>query len=82
MKDLLMKIYNEIIQYEEISIEAGKLLDEEAKQLLVHHKGNFSDEDLETVKGLMYNLAYEAEKTGFVLGVKTAVQILMEVLAK
>lgn len=82
MKDLLMKIYNEIIQYEETSIEAGKLLDEEAKQLLIPYKENFSDEDLETVKALMYNLAYEAERTGFELGVKTAVQILMEVLAK
>lgn len=82
MKDLLMKIYNEIIQYEETSIELGKALDEEATKLLMSYKETFNDEDLETVKALMYNLAYEAQKTGFLLGVKTVFQILIEVLTK
>lgn len=82
MNELLMKCYEQVIQYENNSIELGKKLDEEAKQLLIPYKETFSDEDLETVKNLMYNLAYEAERTGFILGVKTAVQILMEVLAK
>lgn len=82
MKDLLMKIYNEIIQYEETSIELGKALDEEATKLLMSYKETFNDEDSETVKALMYNLAYEAQKTGFLLGVKTVFQILIEVLTK
>lgn len=78
MRELLMKFYQEVIQYENDSIEFGKQLDEEAIQLLETYKEKFNAEELEVIKGLMYQLAYEAERMGYVLGVKSFVQIYLE----
>lgn len=82
MNKLLMKFYDEVIQYENDSIEFGKQLDEEVTQLLVVYKEKFSDEELEMIKGLMYQLAYEAERMGYVLGVKSVAQIHSELFNK
>lgn len=78
MSKLLMKFYEEVMQYENSSIEFGKKLDEEANRLLTFHKDKFNEEEMEVIKGLMYQLAYEAEKTGYILGVKSAIQIYSE----
>lgn len=78
MRELLMKFYQEVIQYENDSIEYGKQLDEEVTQLLIAYKERFSDEEIEIVKSLMYQLAYEAERMGYVLGVKSVIQIYLE----
>lgn len=78
MNELLMKFYQEVIQYENDSIEYGKQLDEEAIHLLEAYKEKFDDEEMEIIKGLMYQLAYEAERMGYVLGVKSVVQIHIE----
>lgn len=78
MSELLMKFYQEVIQYENDSIELGKRLDEEVSQLIEAYKEKFSDEEIEVIKGMMYQLAYEAERMGYVLGVKSVAQIYME----
>lgn len=77
-----MKFYDEVIQYENDSIEFGKQLDEEVTQLLVVYKEKFNDEELEMIKGLMYQLAYEAERMGYVLGVESIAQIHSELFDK
>lgn len=82
MSELLMKFYREVIQYEPNSIELGKILDEEANELLIPYKEKFNDDDLETIRTLMYNLAHEAERMGFVLGVKIVIQILIELFVE
>lgn len=55
------------------------MLDDRANQLLEPYTEAFDNNNLETIKTLMYNLAYEAEKTGFILGVKTIIQIFIEI---
>ena len=78
MRELLMKFYQEVIQYENDSIEYGKQLDEEAIHLLEAYKEKFNDEEMEIIKELMYQLAYEAQRMGYVLGVKSVIQIYLE----
>ena len=78
MSELLMKFYQEVIQYENDSIEYGKQLDEEAIHLLEAYKEKFNDEEMEIIKELMYQLAYEAQRIGYVLGVKSVIQIYLE----
>ena len=78
MSELLMKFYQEVIQYENDSIEYGKQLDEEAIHLLEAYKEKFKDEEMEIIKELMYQLAYEAQRMGYVLGVKSVIQIYLE----
>lgn len=82
MRELLKKFYQEVVQYEDDSIEFGKQLDEEVTQLLVAYKDKFNDEEMEMIKGLMYQLAYEAERMGYVLGIKSVAQIHSELFDK
>ena len=82
MNELLMKIYSEVLQYENDSIELGKMLDEEANELLVPYKEKFSENDIETIRTLMYNLSYEAERMGYIMGIKFIVQMIVELFVK
>jgi len=80
MDDLLLKFYNTVIQYENDSIQLGNELDAEVTKLLSQYQDKFSDEERELIKGLMYQLMYEAQRTGYVLGVKSSIQIYIELL--
>lgn len=77
-----MKFYQEVMQYENDSIELGKMLDNEAILLLDQYKETFNSDDLEIIRTLMYELAYEAEKAGYMLGVKSVIHIIAELYAK
>lgn len=79
MNDLLMKFYQEVIQYENESIELGKQLDNELVELLKPHEDKFNDDDIETIKALMYQFAYEAEECGFLLGVRSIAHLMTEI---
>ena len=80
MNDLLLKFYNTVIQYENDSIQLGNKLDAEVSKLLLQYQDKFSDEERELIKGLMYQLMYEAQRTGYVLGVKSSIQVYIELL--
>lgn len=80
MDDLLLKFYNTVIQYENDSIQLGNELDAEVIKLLSQYQDKFSDEERELIKGLMYQLMYEAQRTGYVLGVKSIIQVYIELL--
>lgn len=80
MEDLLMKFYNTVIQYENDSIQLGNELDAEVTRLLSQYQNIFTDEERELIKGLMYQLMYEAQRTGYMLGVKSIIQVYIELL--
>lgn len=82
MNDLLRKIYQEVILYEDYSLQLGKTLDEQTMLLLEPYRETFSSDNLETIRTLMYELAYEAEKMGYILGVKSVTQIITELYSK
>ena len=79
MNELLMKFYRDVIQYERESIELGKQLDDELVELLKPYEDKFNDEDMETIKALMYQFAYEAEECGFLLGVRSIAHLITEI---
>ena len=80
MNELLMKFYQEVIQYENDSIHLGNHLDEEVAKFLVQYNDKFDEEEKEIIKGIIYQLTYEAQKNGYILGVKSALQIYTELL--
>ncbi len=80
MDDLLMKFYNTVILYENDSIHLGNALDDEVLKLLSPYQDKFTDEEKEIIKGLMYQLIYEAQRTGYILGIKAVMQIYTELL--
>lgn len=80
MNELLKKFYHEVIQYENDSIQLGNRLDEEVSKFLTQYNDNFDEEEKEIIKGAIYQLTYEAQRTGYILGIKSVIQIYTELL--
>lgn len=77
MKELLKKIFNNVISQEEDAIKILKHVDEEIDKLIEPYKEQFSDEQLEEIKDLMYGTALIAEQEGFQLGIFYAIKLLL-----
>ena len=65
VKDLLSKIYDYVINYEDDSIKLGSKFDVEVKKAIQPLKESMTAEELECIKGIVYSTAYTAEKNGF-----------------
>lgn len=81
MNDSLRKIYDTIICYEDETIEAGKRLDDEVKNVIMPYEKKLNINELEELKALLYGISNYSEREGFILGVKWAVKLLMEILS-
>lgn len=81
MNELFKKIYESVICYEEDVIQMGAELDKEIDSLISNCDASFDAEEIETIKTLMYQAILSAEQTGFYLGVKYAVKMLLELLS-
>lgn len=80
MQDLIGKIYDKIICTEDDCIELGKSLDDFVEETIEPLRETMSEDDVETIKEMIYTVAYHAEKDGFRLGVHTAVKFMSEAL--
>jgi tRNA U54 and U55 pseudouridine synthase Pus10 len=72
MKDLLSKIYDYVINYEDDSIKLGSKFNVEVKKAIEPLKESMTAEEMERIKEIVYLTAYTAEKNGFYLGIRTA----------
>ena len=52
MKELLMKIYNSVLVYEDDVINVSKVVDDEINLLVEPYQTRLSDDELETLKDL------------------------------
>lgn len=66
MKDLLSKIYDYVINYEDDSTKLGSKFDVEIKKAIEPLKESMTAEELECIKGIVYSTAYTAEKMDFI----------------
>ena len=82
MNELLKKIYEEVICYEEDMMAAGKEVEVEINKLIEPYTDQFDETTLETVKTLLYQTSFSAEQTGFWLGIKYTIKLLSEILSK
>ena len=80
MNELLKKIYENVIAYEDDTLEVDKALDKQVKDLLEPYKNQFNEKDMETIRQLMYAILLKAEQEGFQLGVKYSVQMILKLL--
>ncbi len=78
MNELFNKIYDNVICYEEDFIEVSKELDKTVDELLKPHLQRFSNDDMELLKTLMYQISSSSKQTGFQLGSKYALSLLLE----
>lgn len=68
MKDLLSKIYDYVIKYEDDSIKLGSKFDAEVNEAIEPLKESMTAGEQERIKEIVYSTAYTAEKNGFYLG--------------
>ena len=78
--DLLKKIYEEVIVYEAEAVNIRRGIEDEVKNLMTSYPSKLDRKEKEAFEDRCYNISYFAEFGGFRLGMKYAVQILMELL--
>lgn len=82
MNELLKKIYENVIYYETDVLQTGRELDKEIENLINEYADQLDEEGMEIAKTLMYQTALLSEQTGFCLGVKYTVKLLIELLSE
>ena len=76
MNNLLSEIYQVIIYQKEEAQMAEKRLEVEIEKLLHPYKEVWGEEDIGTIRELMYAIQMKAVEEGFKQGVKFAVDLL------
>ena len=80
MKDLLKKIYNDVLVYESDVVKINLQVDEEINQLVEPYTKQLSDEGTENLKEMLSIVGLTAEQAGFENGVRFAVNLLYSLL--
>lgn len=81
MNELLRKIFDTIICYENQSIEVGQNIEKEIKNLIRPYQGTLTDDTQEELKNLLYGISSIAEREGFLLGIKYTLKTLIALLS-
>ena len=79
MNDLLKKIYDTMICYDDETINVGKELDEEVNRLVQPYQNLYSEQEMEELKSKLYSISIQSERAGFILGVKWMMKLLLEI---
>ena len=78
MQDLIGKMYDKVVATSDESIELGKRLDDIVEETIAPLHETMDEDEVETVKEMIYEILYVAEKDGFRLGVHTALKFISE----
>lgn len=80
MQDIIGKLYDNIVSIEDDSIELGKRLDKIVEETIVPLRKTMSEDDVETIKEIIYKVVSVAERDGFRLGVNATATFVLEAL--
>lgn len=80
MNDLLKRIFTDVVSQEEDSIKADKYMDAEVQKIVDNYKEKLNADELEELRGLLYQVALIAKQEGFVLGMKYLFKIAVPFL--
>lgn len=80
MEDLLSKIYDKVVYYEQDCIRFGKEYDCKVGEIVELLKTTMSESDVEAIKELIYNASYDAEKYGFMLSVRFMAKLIADAM--
>lgn len=81
MKELLKRIFTDVISREEDSLATDKYIDNKVQEIVDGYAEKLKDEELEELRGLLYQTALIAEQEGFVLGMKYMLKIAISLLS-
>ena len=80
MQELLRKIYDTVILYEEGTINKGIIIDDKINSLAKSYQNRLTALEQEELKTILHEVALFSEREGFILSAQYTVKILTEVL--
>lgn len=80
MEELLSKIYDKVVFYEQAGVQYGNEYDCKVEELVEPLKATKSESDIEEIKELIYAASYDAEKYGFMLGIRFMTKFMAEAM--
>ena len=81
MNELLKRIFTEVISREDDSFATDKYIDSKIQEIVDTYAENLNDDELEELRGLLYQVALIAEQEAFVLGMKYLLKITISLLS-
>ena len=81
MNELLNKIYQEVLVYEEDIVNGNRNVDRLLNDLTEPYKAKLMDDEFDKLKELLSIMASTAEETGFENGVKFTLKMLFALLS-
>lgn len=81
MSDLLRRIYENVIRYEQEAISMEKRITKEVDAICKPYRGMLSAGELEELQDIMFEIALSGEQEGFQLGVLSLIKLLIEILS-
>ena len=81
MKELLKKIYDTVLVYEKDVVKNSKIVDEEIVMLMKPYEDKLSETELDELYNLLCSISLTAEQTGFEIGIKFAIKMLVSLLS-
>lgn len=81
MHEILKDIYNTILVYDKDVVKNSEVIDEEISSIVEPYKCLLNQNDLDELKGLLSSISLTAEQTGFEIGVKMTLKMLINLLS-
>lgn len=81
MNDLLEKIYNNVLVYENDVVKTSQAVDEEINRVVEPYKNQLHDNQLEELKSLLSSTALVAEVCGFKNGIRFVFKVIGSLLS-
>lgn len=82
MEELLKKIYENIIYYEKDTLKMDKRINAEIDKLIESYRNDFPESDIQTVKELIHQATFIAQKEGFRLGMSYMLKLWICLLSE
>lgn len=81
MNELLKRIFTDVISREDDSFATDKYIDSKVQEIVDNYAEKASDDELEELRSLLYQVALIAEQEGFLLGMKYLLKIGISLLS-
>ncbi len=79
MEDLFKKIYKNVIYYEDEAIHMDKEINKKIEKYINLYENKLTKSEKEQLKSILYKISYDAEESGFYLGIKYCIKTFIEI---
>lgn len=78
MSELLVEIYNHLMETDSDAKEMQNRVNLEMERMLIPHKSKLSEEEREKMYAFLYDLSYIAEREATLYGIKLMMKLMLK----